>query len=485
MTINTHCTEEQLPITTTTTTFTDTIEKYDSLDEKDISKSETLVQEEEPAAPKDRFRLVYLVFYLLGVGGLFPWNVFVAANNYFTARFMNTAFVDSFQNYFTISYMIAFEGILLVTLKFQQRWRIDYRVMAPLTLMLMVFLLSAIFVKVRLIEGTPFFYCNLVLVMVSGAASAFFQPGMVGFASQLPSIYVQATMAGQALAGVVVAAAGFFTSLGGDSNQSLEQDTANTSTSILIYFIVAILVIVMCILGFIFLRRHPLTIYYVNKIRSSERDISSQSLQVKDFSDTSSVVHGSNDRPPTISSVLKQIWTFALGGFFVYFVTLAVFPSVVVKIASVSTSPNLFNTSLFVPFGLLLFNLSDFIGRSLTGFQFFCSLPNMWHHLLTLIRVIFIPFFMLCNIKLMKASEVHTPHVFMNDALFFILYAIFGILNGYLGTLYVVKAPNAVQDDSKELVGLIMVLSLISGLTVGSFFSFFLRWLICLCNPFT
>jgi solute carrier family 29 (equilibrative nucleoside transporter), member 1/2/3 len=436
--------------------------------------------EEEPA-PKDHFRLVYLTFYLMGIGTLFPWNVFITANDYFAARFTGSPFGENFQNYFGICYMLAFVVVLLTTLRFQQRWNIDFRVVIPLIFIFLIFLLSTIFVKVSSLSGASFFYCNMVFIVMCGMTASFFQPGIIGFASQMPGIYVQSVMTGQALAGVAVAAAGFFTSLGGSRSAHIQITTTDTSTSTMIYFIVAVVVIVACLLGYVFIRRHPLTVYYVNKAKARrEEDIQSTPSFDKDY-DRASVIRA--DARPSIRTVLRSIWDLGIGAFLVFCVTLSAFPSIVVKVASVSKEVNLFTTVLFVPVGFLVFNLGDFIGRSLAGIPWFTRLPKIWLHVLTLTRIIFIPIFMISNIQ-SATTLVHTPHLIMNDAAFFIFYTLFGFSNGYLGTLYMIKAPSTVLDDAKELVGLVMVLCVISGLTAGSFFSFFLRWIICRCNPF-
>jgi equilibrative nucleoside transporter 1/2/3 len=442
---------------------------------KEKLKKENLEMKDE--IPKDRYRIVYGGFCLLGVGNLFPWSVFVMANGYFTVRFLGSSFVDNFENYFSIVYMIAYMVTLLGTLKFQQRWNVDYRVLIPFILIFVIFLLSTIFVKVEGLQGNAFFYCNLVFVLLCGSTSAIVQPSVIGFASQLPTIYVQSTMTGQAVAGVAISLASFFTSFGDDTT------SPNKFTNILIYFILAMVVILICIACFIYLRRHPYVVYGISQ-RQEEEEEEEQKLASTDtilYDDTKSVIHA--DDKPSVLYVFKKIWDLFLGAFLVYFITLSAYPAIFSKVISVNSELSFFNQKLFIPFGFLLFSLNDFLGRVLTGFQFFNSIPLIWHHILSFLRILFLPLCMICNIQLI-GKQVYTPHLIRNDGVFFLLYSLFGLSNGFLGTLYMMRAPNRVKSNHKELVGMIMVLALIGGLTLGSFFSFFLRWIICRCNPF-
>ncbi len=36
---------------------------------------------EKPNAPKDPYKMVYVIFYWLGIGSLLPWNFFIAGKD--------------------------------------------------------------------------------------------------------------------------------------------------------------------------------------------------------------------------------------------------------------------------------------------------------------------------------------------------------------------------------------------------------------------
>ena len=57
-----------------------------------------LPQESLESPPRDRFNAVYLVFYLLGMGTLLPWNFFISVNSFWDYKFRDvnaTAFHNS------------------------------------------------------------------------------------------------------------------------------------------------------------------------------------------------------------------------------------------------------------------------------------------------------------------------------------------------------------------------------------------------------
>ena len=44
-----------------------------------------------PPPPKDEYQKVYLVFFLLGMGTLLPWNFFISLNSFWDYKFRNVS----------------------------------------------------------------------------------------------------------------------------------------------------------------------------------------------------------------------------------------------------------------------------------------------------------------------------------------------------------------------------------------------------------
>ena len=70
-----------------------------------------------------------------------------------------------------------------------------------------------------------------------------------------------------------------------------------------------------------------------------------------------------------------------------------------------------------------MFNLTDFIGRSLAGWKQF--IPPKWLWLATSVRVVFFPLFLLCRLD----GATGTP-VFASDAWPLLFTALLGVSNG-------------------------------------------------------
>ena len=126
----------------------------------------------------------------------------------------------------------------------------------------------------------------------------------------------------------------------------------------------------------------------------------------------------------------------------------------------------------FVPVVCFLnFNLFDWAGRTLAQnptFHWPCN--KLWIPIV--LRIAFIPMFLIC----------HTPTtiVFQDVTLLenmtwpLLIVSAFALSNGYLGSLCFMYSPSLVTNvEDEECAGLIMSLSVVCGLMVGSFFSFF------------
>ena len=87
--------------------------------------------------------------------------------------------------------------------------------------------------------------------------------------------------------------------------------------------------------------------------------------------------------------------------FTVFAVTLALFPSISVKI---ETSCSEFPPTLFIPYMFILFNLFDLVGRTSAGW--IDLIPKEYLVIASLGRLIFVPLFLLCDIAGSRMGHV-------------------------------------------------------------------------------
>lgn len=67
-------------------------------------------------------RIVYAIFFLVGLGSSLPWNVFITAQQYFQQRLEDTDYEESFLNWFSIGFNIStLLSMLVRTLCFGER----------------------------------------------------------------------------------------------------------------------------------------------------------------------------------------------------------------------------------------------------------------------------------------------------------------------------------------------------------------------------
>lgn len=158
----------------------------------------------DAAPPKDVFHFAYIVYFTLGAGFLLPWNAFITAVDYFSYLYP-AAPVD---RVFSVGYMIS----CLIPLLFIVGWgahrsSVSTRINIGLALftlsLLVVPVMDAVYVKG--VRGRySGYYVTVGAVVVSGAADALVQGGVIGAAGEMPERYMQAVCAGTAASGLNV-----------------------------------------------------------------------------------------------------------------------------------------------------------------------------------------------------------------------------------------------------------------------------------------
>jgi len=348
------------------------------------------------------------------------------------------------------------------------------RVYLALIPTLVIFVIITALVKVT-VDPSTFFGIIMFFVVLSGVAVGFLQNGIFSLAAKFPFVYTAATMSGQGLAGLAVALSQIFTTLAGtgagDSDDAIE-------LSAMLYFIVAVLVILLSMIGYIILRRLPVFRYYHKTRRERERD-HEIALQNKQAVDNSLA---------TQFAIWKSIAAPSFAVCYNFTVTLAIFPSIVASIAPVTTgSPSRIYGDLFVPFAFLLFNLGDLLGRLIAGAT---PLPKpSWLPIMSFFRTIFFFLFLCSNVVLRDTNgniiQTSLPVLFGNDYVYWVIVMLFSTSNGYIASVSMITGPSLVETMQKDKAGSIMITSLVLGLSIGSFFSFALRAILCQCDPFS
>jgi equilibrative nucleoside transporter 1/2/3 len=155
--------------------------------------------------PEDVGGRVYAIFYLLGVGQMLPWNVFINANAYFKARFSGSAYSSNFQNFFSLAFQVVNVLVVILASKYNSMLSPRIRMVVPLICNSLAFMLTTGMVLYEHIDPVAMFYVTIVTCVAAGTFMAVLQSGVFSLAAQFPQKYSQAVMGGQGMAGVSVA----------------------------------------------------------------------------------------------------------------------------------------------------------------------------------------------------------------------------------------------------------------------------------------
>ncbi|KFV93289.1 Equilibrative nucleoside transporter 3, partial [Eurypyga helias] len=414
--------------------------------------------------PSDRLHGAYVIFFLLGIGSLLPWNFFITAKHYWMYKLQNCSdragpagqsasdLRDFFESYISIASTVPSVLCLIGNFLLVNKVPASVRILSSLFVMLGVFLVITVLVKVDTSAWTTcFFALTIACVVVVSSASTVFSSSIFGLSSLFPMRNLQALISGQAMGGTISAVA----------------SVIDLAASALPYFLTADIFIVICIMVYLLLPR-------------LEYSSSQESPSLATIPPDSSLEDEAEPRGPTNNSFLAKptgvpplrpiLQKTALLGFclfYVFFISIIIFPSLSSNIESVSkSSGSLWSTKYFAPLtSFLLYNFADWCGRQVTAWIQVPGPKSKLLPALVLLRTVFLPLFILSNYQ--PRAHIRTV-VFKQDAYPVVFTALLGLSNGYLGTLVIVYGPKIVPKELAEAAGVVMTFYLMLGLAVGS-----------------
>uniref|UniRef100_A0A8C1H9J8 Solute carrier family 29 member 1a n=1 Tax=Cyprinus carpio carpio TaxID=630221 RepID=A0A8C1H9J8_CYPCA len=440
------------------------------------------------SSSRDRYNGVWLIFFMLGLGTLLPWNFFMTATMYFTSRLgdplseanfsANATEEDSrsvlqakFNNVMTLCAMVPLLVFTCLNSVLHQRIPQKIRIAGSLTAILLVFLLTAILVKVDL-EPLPFFIITMIKIICINSFGAVLQGSLFGMAGLLPASYTTPIMSGQGLAGTFAA----LSMICAIASGSAIHDSAFG------YFITACVVISLAIAAYALLPKLEFFQYYQESQQNKPAEDEENKMDLLKTGDVTKIhIKSSEYQSKTCECVSfsciyfsHQIWVMAFSVCFAFTITIGTFPAITVDVKSTIADGGQWEL-YFIPVScFLLFNVFDWLGRSLTAV---CMWPGKDSKLLPgllVARVIFVPLFMLCNVK----PRHNLPIYFSHDGWFIGFMILFAFSNGYLASLCMCFGPKKVDASEAETAGSIMAFFLSLGLALGASLSFLFRALV-------
>ncbi|EDV20202.1 uncharacterized protein TRIADDRAFT_61352 [Trichoplax adhaerens] len=415
--------------------------------------SSTDSQDDVRGKPKDKMKLVYILFFIQGVGSLLPFNMFITASLYFTVKLQGTRFQHTFENYISLASSVPTIIASVITVRMLRSYRLQTRMVFSLSVLIIMFIFTTIMVKVN---TSKFF------------GTSIYQASLFGLAGVFPKEYTQSLISGMALAGVFAALASIFSLIG----------ISDPYDSALGYFSCAVVVLIICLITNVGLGKLEFARFYMKNLEYGKSAAPVQEethADVEDVNDDArdllykQTLHANSSN--YVLLIWKRVWPVGTAVFLCFTVTLSIFPAVMARIQSVDRVPNnVFTDKLFTPLCcFLLFNTSDFVGRAISVW---ILVPNYNRGisilLLSMSRIAFIPLILYCNAQ----PRSHLPVLVNSDVVYIILSCLIGLSNGYIASLCMMFGPRRVHPQYAESTGAIMNVCLVLGLGAGSALSF-------------
>ncbi|KZV77161.1 hypothetical protein PENSPDRAFT_645434 [Peniophora sp. CONT] len=440
--------------------------------------------------PDSRIRWVH---FLLGCAVLLPWNVLITATPFFLSRLEGTSIYKLFSSYLSVSFTISnftFLAHATATTKNSSparriRWAIIQLAILNflLTLSTFISLPPGLFAAVVLVAG----------VTMAGTGS-YLQTAVFAIGSLFGPNVLQAIMSGQAAVAIVVSAVQLLSATAsvhtsGDLSAAAlmqAQDDA-AARSARAFFALSTLFLLATAVASVWMSRLPAykaVVAPTEHTRSWSRRLSHDLGEERAFlaESTDNIAPPAKDTKARILDIAGRNLVYEVAVAYVFIVTLSVYPPITISVQPVHPDTN---GLIFSSVHFLIFNLGDFTGRSLCSFPALLTWNDKRLLAFSLARTLFIPLFLLCNI-----NTDTTPFI-NSDALFFLILLLFGVSNGYVGSMCMMSAPSLEHNkrlkerrEDVDVAATVISFCLVGGLVIGSFASFGVRALMCRCNPF-
>jgi equilibrative nucleoside transporter 1/2/3 len=385
-------------------------------------------------------------------------NMFLAAGPYFQKRFQtNDWLLKNFQSAELTVSTIANLGTVLLLTNMQAGASYSKRIIYALVINIIAFTLLAI--STRLFTGVSagvYFSFLVILVFAASIATGQLQNGIYAYVAGFgKEEYTQGIMTGQAVAGVAPPLVQIISVLSAPQAQAGADVPEESSSSAMAYFLTATGISAITLLAFLYLHG------------SHGKHHRSKAVLDETNDDGHALGPPSKRRVPLTVLFRKTFWL-ATAVFLTFTVTM-VYPVYTQKIDSVHppSAGIFFKPASFIPLAFFFWNAGDLAGRLLTAIP----LIRITHRarlvfILALFRVAFIPLYLLCNIH-GRGAKVNSDFFYLG-----VVQLLFGMSNGYIGSLCMMGAVEYVDEDEREAAGGFMGLMLVGGLTFGSLLSF-------------
>ncbi|XP_014241524.1 equilibrative nucleoside transporter 1 isoform X1 [Cimex lectularius] len=413
----------------------------------------------ETNPPKDRFNIVYLILLLHGIGTLLPWNMYINAKNYFVEYKLsyeytgeNTTYAGNFLPYVGIAAQGPNLIVNWLNVFIQIGGKLTTRIVWSIVVEVIAFIVTVVFAMIDTSSWVGiFFWSTMGIVVVLNMANGIYQNTFYGLAAKLPPKYTGVIVLGSNVSGTLSSVMSIISIA----------IAPNAKTAAMYYFICALFILSLCFDTYFAL---PLNRFYKYHELMSQKEIQKR---LKDNSNkTESIPYW---------KIFKQAYPQCLNVFLVFFLTLALFPTVdsdVKKSDPDFIIPDKYYVDVMC---FLTFNFSAMVGSFLPRFGCWPGPKRLW--IPVVLRYMLIPLFLLCNYRPLGV-ERSIPVVINNDWAYLSLGIILGISNGYFSAVAMMYCPGSVGAEHSYVASMFGAASLITGIASGIVASMVFPWIV-------
>jgi equilibrative nucleoside transporter 1/2/3 len=490
--------------------------------------------------PVDTGYIVYISFFVLGVGVLFPWNAFITAATYFGSRFCGTDHEKSFEDDVGSAYMAANLAVLILVVRYQNLFTRKFRVLGSFVCWFVLFVGVTVMVLFKDIPISFLYYFTLLACVLCGVFSAICSGGIFGMVAQFPPIYVQAVMSGQGLSGLTAALVSLAAAFSSNDDDTCDDDDKNddgggdddddgdcskykhVDYGSFAYFVVACAIFLFCIVGFIILERAPFARYYdqedikpmkhksisqhqqiINDIHNNNDNENNNNMDENGSSTNyARLTDGENNMESTLEGGQGQddaeyeeieVHQHHMPTMDEYYRVLHIIKSDVFSVWFVFTV----TISLFPGISaeirpLLLkscsnqgvFSVATFTACLFVAFNLLDLCGRSSAGFIQLISKSFLPYAATCRlifIPLFLLCNISGSrfHILFEHSFWPLLFmSLMAFSNGYISTLAMIYGPSRVEHHDSEIAGSIMILALTAGLFSGAMLAYLMNFIV-------
>lgn len=409
--------------------------------------------------PKDRFNIVFLILMLHGIGILLPWNMFINAKSYFMDYKLSynythtdtTVYTSNFLVYLGLASQVPSVIFSWLNIFINLKGSLTKRIVWSITVGVIIFTITVVLVMVDTSTWPDlFFYFTLGSVFILNSANAIYQNTIYGVAARLPSVYSGTIVLGNNISGTFTAVVSMLTRV----------FAPDAKTAAIYYFVTALFVLLICFDTYFAL---PLNKFY------KYHDTRHQRMQKQ-----------TNERGVSESvpywRIFKKCSMQCFNAFFIFFITLSIFPSIYSDIKKSNESFPIKDSVLFMDVTCFFtFNFCAMLGNLLATFVTKPG-PNKLF-ICVLLRIVFIPLFLICNYQPQGVVRV-MPLLITNDWIYWFISVLFSFTSGYFSSLAMMYCSKTVEPQYAVKAAMFGGGFLVLGVGSGILFSAVFPWLV-------